>query len=45
MTTDADLLIETSDGVADAFRAEGFRVVESADPDDARSSLEEIVDR
>ncbi|MFP5326679.1 MAG: hypothetical protein ACLGHT_04255 [Acidimicrobiia bacterium] len=34
MTTDADLLIETSDGVADAFRAEGFRVVESADPDE-----------
>lgn len=31
MTTDADLLIATDEGVADAFRDAGYEVVESAD--------------
>ena len=31
MTTDADLLIRSSEGVADAFRGEGYEVIESAD--------------
>lgn len=31
MTTDADLLISTDEGVAEAFRSEGYEVLESAD--------------
>lgn len=32
MTTDADLLIQSDEGVAEAFRSEGYDVIESADP-------------
>ena len=39
MTTDADLLIADDQGVAAAFRAEGYEVVESADPGEAAHLL------
>ena len=35
MTTDADLLIESDEGVAEAFRAEGYEVIASVDAGEA----------